>query len=65
MITVNGRDCKWEDGLTVKALLEQKKYTFSKIIVRINGEVVEPEQYQTTYIKDGDEVVAFHLLAGG
>jgi sulfur carrier protein len=65
MIKVNGRDHQWSEGLTVKVLLEQKKYTFSKIIVRINGEVIEPQSYETTFIQDGDEVIAFHLLAGG
>lgn len=65
MIKVNGRDFEWEEGLTVEKLLEKKRYTFHRIIVKINGEIIPKEKYATTEIKDGDDVKAIHIFGGG
>ncbi|WP_414713561.1 MoaD/ThiS family protein [Schnuerera sp.] len=34
-------------------------------MVRINGEVIEKEDYTKTIIKKGDQVQCLHLMAGG
>jgi len=65
MIKVNSRDLEWQEGLTVQRLLELKEYTYVKIFVKINGRIVEKEDYETTLIQDGDDVKVIHLLAGG
>lgn len=65
MIKVNGTDFQWEDNLTIEKLLEEKKYTFPKIIVKVNGEIISKEKYSTTIINDGDNVQVIHLIAGG
>ncbi len=65
MIKVNNRDYQWEEGLTVEKLLQQKNYTYPKLIVKINNKLIQPEEYASTAIHDGDDVKAIHLLAGG
>jgi sulfur carrier protein len=66
VIRVNRRDeVEWEDGLTVRALLEQLRYSFPHIIVTINGEVVPYEEYPTRTIPDQADVQVLHLIAGG
>lgn len=66
VIRVNNRDeIEWEEGLTVSALLERFRYTFSHIIVTINGQVVPREEYPTRTIPDGADVRVIHLIAGG
>ncbi len=65
MIKVNGRDSDWEENLTVEKLLQNKRYTYPKIIVKINGELIHREKYSLTPIRDGDDVKVIHLLAGG
>ncbi len=65
IIKVNGRDFPWEEGLTVEGIMKKKKYTFPKIIVKVNGEVIPPEEYSKKTIMDGDDVKVIHLLAGG
>ena len=66
MIRVNNRDeIAWEDGLTVSALLERFRYTFPHIIVKIEGQVVVPEEYPTRTIPDEADVQVIHLIAGG
>ena len=67
MILVNNRDeIEWENGLTVAALLERLRYyTFSLVIVKIDGEVIPREQYPTRTIPDGADVCLIYLIAGG
>ncbi|MBZ4653976.1 MAG: thiamine biosynthesis protein ThiS [Peptococcaceae bacterium] len=65
MIKVNGEDFPWEEGLTVKKLLEKKGYTFPTIVVLINGLSVPENEYVSTIIPDGADVKAIHLVAGG
>lgn len=65
MIRVNNRDSEWEDGLTVERLLEIKNYVFPKIIVKINGKIIQKVDWPTTIINDGDDVQAIHVFAGG
>ena len=65
MIKVNGRDFEWEQDMTVEVLLGKKGYIFPKIIVKINGELIKKEDYDTKAIRDEDNVQVIHLLAGG
>ena len=66
MILVNNRDeIEWEEGLTVSALLERLRYTFTHIIVKIDGQVVLRDDYPTRLIPDGADVWVIHLIAGG
>ncbi|WP_457557454.1 sulfur carrier protein ThiS [Candidatus Harpocratesius sp.] len=65
MIQVNNRDFEWFEGLTVKKLLELKRYTFPEIVVKINNIYIPPEEYEKTLIEDGDDVLALHMFGGG
>lgn len=65
IIKLNNRDFPWEEGLTIEKIMEIKKYTFSKIIVKVNGNHIEKEEYASTIVNDGDVVEMIHLLAGG
>lgn len=65
MIKVNFEDTEWREGMTVETLLALKKYTYTKIIVKINGRLVEKDDYAAETINDGDDVRVVHLLAGG
>ena len=65
MIKLNNRDCEWQEGLTVEELLKLKNYTYSRIVVSVNAELVSEEDYASTIIHDGDNVEAIHLMAGG
>jgi len=65
MILVNGKEYEWKEGLTIQEILNVKKYTFPKIIVKINNNIIPKHEYATTLIHDGDEIKIIHLLAGG
>lgn len=65
MITVNGKEFPYEEGMTVRRLLELKKYAYPRITIKINGEFVKDEEFHTTLIHDGDDIQCIHLMAGG
>ncbi|MCQ1529275.1 sulfur carrier protein ThiS [Lutispora saccharofermentans] len=65
MIRVNGKEFPWEEGMTVRKLLELKKYAYPRIMIKINGQFVRDENFDTTVIHDGDDVQCIHLMAGG
>jgi thiamine biosynthesis protein ThiS len=54
-----------EDKISVNKLLEIKKYSFPRLIVRINENLIKKENYNTTFIKDGDKVDIIHMISGG
>jgi len=66
VIRVNRRtDVEWEEGMTVSDLLERLNYTYPHIIVKIDGELVRREHYDTHTVPDGADVRVIHLIAGG
>jgi len=65
MLKVNNSDHPFREGMTVKALMDEKGFVFHRIIVKLNGRVVENESYSDIVLKDGDDVQAIHVFAGG
>jgi len=65
MIKVNTEDYPWTRPLSVQELLDEKGYIFPHIVVRINGEYIEEDDYPKRLVQDGDDVLVLHLMAGG
>ena len=65
MLTVNNTEHPFSEGMTIKSLLDEKGYVFHRIIVKLNGRVVEDANFADTLLKDGDNVKAIHIFAGG
>jgi sulfur carrier protein len=53
------------ENLTVGEMLVMKKYSFRMRIIKINGELISRENYDTTPIHDGDNVQLVYLMSGG
>lgn len=53
------------DRISVTELLKFKNFTFKMLIVKINGSLIKKIEYETTVIRDGDEVNVLHLISGG
>jgi len=64
-ITVNGNPLPWEEGMTVKKILELKNYTFKMLVVKVNGQLVKKDKYAETVVPDGADVKVIHLMSGG
>jgi sulfur carrier protein len=54
-----------ENELTVAELLKLKNFIFKMLVIKINGILVRKENYETTVIKNGDNVMVMHLVSGG
>jgi sulfur carrier protein len=65
MVEINGNQLDWEEGMTVKRLLAIMNYTFPMIIVKVNGELVNKEDWDTYLLPRGAKVQAIHQIAGG
>ncbi|MDP1622125.1 MAG: sulfur carrier protein ThiS [Bacteroidales bacterium] len=53
------------DGLSVNDLLRLKNFTFKMLVIKINGTLIKKSEYETTRIREGDEVHVLHLISGG
>jgi len=45
--------------------MDEKGFVFHRIIVKVNGELIEDGSYADTVLYDGDNVEAIHIFAGG
>ncbi len=53
-LVINNRDTELAgDQLTVRQMLQQMKYTFPLILVRVNGEVIQKDRYDSFVIRAG------------
>lgn len=58
--SINGHE-----EITVKQLLEVKNFTYKMLMVRINDTTIRRDDYENTFIKEGDKVAVIHLMTGG
>jgi len=65
MLTVNNTEHPFHNGMTIKTLMEEKGYVFHRIIVKVNGKLIDDGNYTSTVLSDGDTVEAIHIFAGG
>lgn len=66
MITINKREkIDWQPGMTVQDVLDTLNYTYTRIIVSVDGTVVPREEYKSASIPDEADVRVIHLIAGG
>jgi sulfur carrier protein len=67
-LTVNGKPAAIDgkDTLNIFALLvELKVETPEYVTVELNGEILDRENFETTRVKDGDEVEFLYFMGGG
>ena len=65
LIQLNNRPYPYKNGATVASLMAENKYDFPSLIVKINGELVEENDWQTAKVSAGDNVEIIHLFGGG
>jgi sulfur carrier protein len=53
------------DQFTISDLLQIKKFTFKMLVIKVNGNLVKKTEYDSTLVKEGDDVMVLHLISGG
>jgi len=64
-IQLNNRPYPYKDGATIGSLMVENNFDFSSIIVKINGDVIVEDDWQTAAVNEGDNVEIIHLFGGG
>jgi len=65
-ITVAGNKKEYEDGLKLTELIEKEDIESPEYVtVTINDEFVESGAFETTEVKDGDEIEFLYFMGGG
>ena len=54
-----------QDSINLNKLLENKELTFKRILIRVNGNVVNEENKSSVELKDGDKVDIVRIISGG
>ena len=65
-ILLNNRQEEFsKEPISVNELIFLKKFSFKMRIIKINGALISKEEYDTTFIHDGDDVQMLYLMSGG
>ncbi len=65
-IILNNRLEKFEyKSITISELLKEKNFSFSRIIIKLNGQLIKKPEYQTTYVINNDKLDIIHMISGG
>jgi sulfur carrier protein len=54
-----------KNELNVIELFKIMRFTFPNIVVKINGNLIQKQNYKTSLIRNGDKVDAIHMISGG
>lgn len=63
-VKING---KAEDieGKTILDILKSKNVEPRMVAVEVNSELIERDNYETTFLKEGDEIEFLYFMGGG
>jgi sulfur carrier protein len=65
-IVLNNREEEFcRESMTVSEMLIFKKFSYRMRIIKINGNLIQKENYDSTVIHDGDDVQMLYLMSGG
>ncbi len=65
MISVNGDPMEWKEGLTVRGIINYKRYVFPLLGVWINDVPVSRDDFDDTTVPDKAKVQVIHMISGG
>ena len=55
----------WHEGLTIRGVMEHMKFTWPKLVVKVNGQLIWPEDYDKVTLEEADDLKIYHLLGAG
>jgi len=64
-ITVNGENRHYEEELTLSELVNSIGLSEKHVVIEYNLEPLERERYESTRVKDGDNIEIVAMMAGG
>lgn len=65
-ILLNNREEEFDgEVMTISEMLKLKKFSFRMRIIKVNGEMIPGEKYDSTEIHGGDNIQMIYLMSGG
>ncbi len=53
------------EQLSISEILQIKNFTFKLLVIKLNNQIIHKIDYDTTFVKDGDDLKIIHLMSGG
>ncbi len=64
-VTINGKEEKVQEGITVAKILEERKIRPEVVAVELNGVIVRREEYLSLSVAEGDVLEIVYHMGGG
>ena len=63
---LNNREFEhYEGNMTISDVIEIMRFTYPRLVVKVNGRLIQKNDYDSTILNENDDVKIHHLLAGG
>jgi len=64
-IMLNGKDMEISKSINISQLLENLKINSNVVVVEINENIIEKDNFDNTFIKENDKVEVVRFVGGG
>lgn len=65
ILSFNGEKIEQPDGTTLSTLLAKYGLKKEAVVIELNGKILAKSGYETTVLKDQDQIECIHFMAGG
>lgn len=55
----------YTENMTIGDVIEIMRFTYPRLVVKVNGRLIQKSEYSFTILNENDDVKIHHLLAGG
>ena len=62
---VNGKNMEFNEAITVKELLNSLKIKVETVVVEVDRNIIEKENYESTNLNSSSEVEIIRFVGGG
>jgi thiamine biosynthesis protein ThiS len=64
-LTINGEERRFDDRITLAALVEQMGMKQDRVAVELNRDIVQRDKWSSTVLNPGDHLEIVHFVGGG
>jgi thiamine biosynthesis protein ThiS len=63
---LNNREFEhYKKNMTIQDVIDIMNFTYPRLVVKVNGHLIQKNEYGQTQLNENDDVKIHHLLAGG
>lgn len=62
---INGKEYSFRDGITIADVLSELKLDHKKVVVEVNFEIINNENYGSFIVKENDSLEVLSFVGGG